>query len=75
MQIIITLMQDELSCKILEHRLQPNQLKIERLKHVLIDRYCVSLTMSMFPSHKYSIIHKPRQNTTIIRIEVFYFRV
>jgi len=59
-------MQVELNCMTLEHQLQTNQLKIERLKHVLTDQYCVSLTMSMFPSRKHPILYKPRQNRIII---------
>lgn len=72
---IITLMQVELNCMTLEHQLQPDQLKIERLKHVLMDQYCVSLTMSMFPSRKYSILYEPRPNRIIIPLKVLYLKV
>lgn len=65
---ISTLMQDELNCMILEYQSQLNQLKIERLKHVLMDQYYVSSTTSMSPSHKYTILHKSMKNYyTIIK--------
>lgn len=52
---------------ILEYQLQLSQLKIERLKHALMDQYYVSLTMSMFPSHKYTTLHKSMKIYYIIK--------
>lgn len=55
-------MQGELNYMTQVYPKQLNQMKIEKPKHVLMDQYCVSLTMSMFPSLTYTKLHQSSQS-------------